>query len=114
MNMSAKKKLEITGFLIFFIFILSYGLWGSHNLIFGIKVKNVSIADGAKYPDSVIEVTGNATNATNLSLNGRKISINQDGDFNETIALLPGYNVINIRAQDKFGYVDEKNYKLIY
>ena len=30
------------------------------------------------------------------------------GNFNETIALLPGYNIIRLRAQDKFGNVRRK------
>ena len=38
----------------------------------------------------------------------------EKGNFNETIALLLGYNIINIKAVDKFGHKDEKNYKLIY
>ncbi len=61
-----------------------------------------------------MKVTGNAKNATSLTLNGREISIDREGNFGETIALLSGYNIINIKARDKFGYIDEKNYKLIY
>jgi len=83
-------------------------------LIFGVKIKNVNITDGIKAADSILKVVGNAKNAINLSLDGREISIDENGNFNETIALLSGYNIINIRVKDKFGYVDEKNYKLIY
>ena len=78
------------------------------------KIKDVNIVDGEKINQSVVEVMGNAKNATNLTLNGREISINAIGDFRETIALQTGYNIINITAKDKFEYVDEKNYKLIY
>ena len=67
-----------------------------------------------KVATSIEKIIGNAKNATNLTLNGREISVDQEGNFNETIALLPGYNIINITAKDKFGYVDKKNYKLIY
>src|SRR3989344_6725596 len=117
--MSSKKVLQIVSLSVFFLLIAGYGLWGSHNLIFGVTIKKVSIAgekaqSGAKIQDSVIKITGNAKNAIVLTLNGREITINVDGDFNETIALLPGYNIINITAKDKFGYVDEKNYKLIH
>lgn len=114
MNTSAKKILQITALSIFFILIIIYAFFGSHNLIFGVKIKNVNIADGAKVDRSTLQITGNAKNAVNLTLNGREISINEAGDFNETIALLMGYNVVNITAKDKFGYIDEKNYKLIY
>ncbi len=98
----------------FFLLIITYTLFGSRDLIYGVKIRNVNIVDGAKVTGSIIEVKGNAQNATNLTLNGREISINEKGYFYETIALLPGYNIINIRAQDKFGYSDEKNYQLMY
>lgn len=109
-----KKILQIGMLSVFFLFLAVYAFWGSHNLIFGIKIKNVNISDGSKTANSIINITGNAKNAINLTLNGREITINEAGDFNETIALLSGYNIVTIKAQDKFGYSDEKNYKLIY
>ena len=109
-----KKILQIAGLSIFFLFIVVYAYLRSHDLIFGVKIKNVSIGDGIKVGESILKVTGNAKNATNLTLNGREISVDQRGGFDETIVLLLGYNIINIKAKDKFGYSDEKNYKIIY
>src|SRR3989344_7823408 len=114
MRTDVKKILQIVGFSIFFLLIVIYAFFRSQDLIFGVKIKNVNIVDGIKISNSILKITGNAKNATNLTLNGREISIDQEGNFNETIALLIGYNIINIKAEDKFGYVDEKNYKLIY
>ncbi len=74
----------------------------------------MNIIDGAQVAEDTIHVTGNAKNAVSLTINGREISINNKGDFDETIALLSGYNIINITAKDKFGYVDEKNYQLMH
>jgi hypothetical protein len=110
----SKKIIKIVSLFIFFIFIIIYAIIGSKDLIFGVKIKNVNVVDGATVSDNIVKLTGNAKNAINLTLDGREISIDQEGNFNETIALLPGYNIINIKAKDKFGYVDEKNYKLIY
>ena len=114
MNASVKKITKIAILCLFFLFIIVYAFFRSHDLIFGVKIKNVDIVDGAVFTDSVLQVTGNAKNAINLTLNGREISIDQEGNFNEVVALLLGYNVISIKAIDKFGYGDEKNYKLIY
>lgn len=111
---SQKKILTVASVSIFFLIILVFGFLGSRNLIFGVKIKNVNIVNGSKTTESVLKVTGNAKNAINLALNGREISIDQSGNFNETIALLSGYNIINIKARDKFGYIDEKNYQLIF
>ena len=114
MSGNLKKILQWTVFSLFFLFIVIYAFGRSHDLIFGVKIKNVNIADGVKMTNAVLEVNGNAKNATNLTLNGREISIDETGNFKETIALLSGYNIVNIKAIDKFGYIDEKNYKLIY
>ena len=114
MNTNAKKILQLTSLSVFFLLIIIYGFFRSQDLLFGVKIENVDIVDGAKVTNSIMHVTGNAKNATNLILNGREISVNQIGDFDETIALLSGYNIISIVAKDKFGYVDEKNYKIMY
>lgn len=113
MNQDAKKILKISLVSVFFILIATFVFFNSKDLIFGVKIKNVNLADNAKVADNILKITGNAKNAVKLSLDGREISIDQSGNFNETVALLPGYNLINIKAQDKFGNSDEKNYKLI-
>jgi hypothetical protein len=108
-----KKTIQIALVSVFFILILVYAFFVSKDLIFGVKIRNVNLTDGATVTNNVINLTGTAKNAIKLVLDGREISVDQQGNFSETIALLPGYNIIDIRAQDKFGYVDEKNYKLI-
>jgi len=114
MNQNTKKIVKIAGFSIFFVLIIFYAFFVSKDLILGVKIKNVNLIDGATVAESTIKVIGNARNAINLTLNGREISVDEQGNFDETIALLPEYNIINIKARDKFGYMDEKNYKLIY
>lgn len=114
MDTKAKKILKLASVSVFFLLIAVFAFYRSYDLVFGVKIKNVNLEDGTKFTESVIKVTGNAKNAVNLALNGREISIDKAGNFDETIALLSGYNVVNIKARDKFGRFDEKNYKLIY
>ena len=113
MNQDVKKIVKVGGLVVFFILIVVYAFFVSKDLIFGIKIKEVNLINGATAKESVLKITGNARNAINLTLNGREISVDQEGNFNETIALLLGYNIISIKAQDKFGYIDEKNYQII-
>lgn len=113
MNPNFKKILKIASLSVFFILLVAYAFFRSKDLIFGVKIKNVNLADNTTITNSILKLAGNARNAIFLSLDGREISVDQQGNFNETIALLPGYNIIDIRAQDKFGYVDEKNYQII-
>lgn len=108
-----KKILRNGGLITLFIFIAFYAFFRSKDLIFGVKIRDVNIIDGAKYTESVQKITGNAKNAIKLTINGREVSIDQSGNWNEDIALLLGYNILEIRAEDKFGHTDIKNYKLI-
>ncbi len=113
MQNHAKKIIKVGGLSVFFILIIIYAILGSKDLILGVKIKNVNLVDGATVTENIIKLTGNAKNAINLTLNGREISVDQNGNFSEIVALLSGYNIINIKAKDKFGYVDEKNFRLI-
>lgn len=119
MQNKEKRNLKTVLFSIFFIFIVAFIFFNSRNIIFGIKIKNVNINNSpatkyTKTKESIIKITGKAKNAINIKINGREISIDQKGNFSETLALSLGYNLINIIAKDKFGNVDEKNYQLIY
>jgi hypothetical protein len=121
MNTNVKKIVRISFLSVFLIFIVTYVFFRTKDLVNGVKIINVSmvanglpVQEGTKVPDNILKITGNARNAINLTLDDREISVDQSGNFDETIALLPGYNVIDIKAEDKFGKSDEKNYKLMY
>lgn len=111
-----KKILKIVVLSIFFISIILFAFFRSSDLIFGVKIEEVNIEEinGTKVLDNIINIKGKAKNATSLKLNGREIFIDKAGYFNETIALLSGYNIITIEAEDKFKHTDTKNYQLIY
>ncbi len=108
MQNNTKKTLKIVLFSVFFVFILAYSLYRSSEIIFGIKIKDVNIVDGASYTEEVQKISGNAKNAVRLTLNGREISIDKKGNFEETILLFSGYNIITIEAKDKFGSTDKE------
>ena len=114
MNKDVKKILKITLVSIFFTFIIIFVFFNSRNLILGVKIKNVNITDNMKAISNIQRITGIAKNAVKISLNDREISVDQKGNFDETISLYLGYNMVEIIAQDKFGNVDKKNYQLIY
>jgi len=117
MKTDAKKILKISSLSVLLIFIIIYAFFISKDLLFGVKIKNVNINGSGEeqtvFTESIIKITGNARNAKELSLNDRPISIDQKGNFEETLALLSGYNIVKIEAKDEFGSVDEKTYKLI-
>lgn len=114
MKQEHKKRIKIIILTVFFLFILIYGIYASYGVIFGVKIRDINLINGATITENTIKITGNAKRAVYLSLNGREISIDKDGNFTETIALLSGYNIVELVARDKFGNVDTENYKLIH
>lgn len=114
MTRDFKKLLKWALLIGFFIFILLYAFFRGRALIFGVNIKNISLENGKTYTESVVNVSGNAKHASKITLNGREIVIDQDGNFHETIALLSGYNIVEIWAQDKFGHEDKEVYQLMY
>ncbi len=119
MNTNAKKIVKVAGLSIFFLLMVGYAFFVGKGVIFGEKIKNVAIngsplVSGMTFHTSTVKITGTAKNAVKLYLDGRELSVDESGHFNETIALLAGYNIINIKAEDKFGDVDEKNYQIMY
>ncbi|OGI91608.1 hypothetical protein A2933_00290 [Candidatus Nomurabacteria bacterium RIFCSPLOWO2_01_FULL_46_18] len=109
MTQDAKKIVKIISISLFTLFIIIYAFFRSRDLIFGVKIRNVTL----KQSENIVRLEGNAKNAINLTLLDREISIDQEGNFYETIALLPGYNIVSMGALDKFGNRDEKSYQLI-
>lgn len=62
----------------------------------------------------LVKVVGNAKSASFLSLNGREIFIDKQGNFSEYVSLLPGYSIITIDAKDKLGNNKEKRFEIFY
>ena len=114
MTQDVKKILQVSALVLFFGLIGAYAYYRSHDLLFGVKISGVNIVNGSTSKEKVIQVKGNAKNATNLYLDDREISVDLAGNFEETVVLLSGYNIINLKAVDKFRHRDEQYYQLIY
>jgi len=90
------------------IFLFSY-----EKMIFVIKGVKIEAQVEQQDDSSVVTVYGKAIKATRLTLNGREIFIDGDGNFSEKVAILSGLSIITIRAEDKFGKVTEKKFKIV-
>jgi len=100
----------LSGFLLF-SGIMIFGYTKIDFLVKGIQIKATMDFESTS---SLVEVSGNAKNSIYLSLNGREIFIDKDGNFSEKVGLLPGYSIISLKAKDKFGKSAEKNFEIIH
>jgi hypothetical protein len=96
------------------ICIVGYGLWKSKDLVGGPQLAVLSPANGVLVSESLIEIRGQAKNISFLTLNDDKIFTDEAGDFSEKVLLSYGYNVMTIRAKDRFGRERVKTLELIY
>jgi len=66
-----------------------------------------------KENSSMVMIKGIAEKAIYITLNGREIFIDKNGNFSETIAILPGFSIITLNARDKFGKTAEKRFEIV-
>lgn len=70
-------------------------------------------ADYASFSTSTVTIKGVALRVQSITLDGRPITIDDKGNFSETILLLPGYNIETIGAEDQFGHAVQKRLELV-
>jgi len=61
-----------------------------------------------------ITVSGTALNVINLTLNRNNITVDQHNEFNELLPLLPGFNILEVQAQDRFGRTETQTRYVVY
>lgn len=99
---------------IFFSGIFIYGIDRSWNLIIGPSIEITSPKNGETLSDPLVTIEGTAKNISFLSLNGRQIFVDKDGNLKEQLLLSPGYNVVTLSGRDRFGRIERERLELMY
>lgn len=113
MNNNLKTKsvpfwVSATAFAALFLSIVIVAYRNMRDAIGGVKIDaRIEQAEDLN-SDSVFNIEGNAKHATYITINGREIFIQKNGDFTEKIALPYGYSQVTLFARDKFGKDTEK------
>jgi hypothetical protein len=85
------------------ILIISYAIWRSSDYTRGPSINVFWPQDGREATSSTIQIIGQAKRINQISLNGKQISIDEDGNFKETIIIFSGLNWITLHVNDRFG-----------
>lgn len=99
------------------VLLISYGIFNARNLIIGPKIEILSptsTTETIETSENTISVKGIVKNMSFLSLNGRAISANTEGYFDEKLILSLGMNIIEIKARDRFKNEVQKTIKVYY
>lgn len=69
--------------------------------------------NGGTVTDSALLLKGRVFNTATLLINDHFGSIDHFGNFEMTLLLARGYNIINLTAQDKFGRIVDKKLEIV-
>lgn len=109
-----KKILRISGISVIMLIVLGYTYLKTRDFAQGPIITIESPENGTTFSTSTIEVHGSVERIKDLTMNGRPITVDALGKFEETIVLFPGYNSIHFQAQDKFKRSTEYTLELVY
>ena len=99
---SNRKNTKLIAILLFIALIGLYGYSKSSDFLRGPAIVVKTPTDNETIDGSFTTVTGQAKRITKLYLNDYQIFTDKDGYFNESLLLLPGYNILKLRAEDDF------------
>jgi hypothetical protein len=108
------KLLKISIFTIVILIVVGYALFATHDFIIGPTIVISEPLSGSTSSTSNIHIKGVVARIQDITLNGRSITIDDKGNFNESVLLAPGYNVFELIAKDKFGRQKDVRLELVY
>lgn len=109
-----KRILKIILISLAIIIVIGYAIFASHNFILGPRIILEEPQNGSTFTTPSVAIRGIAERSREITLNGKSILIDDQGNFKETTLLAEGYNAITLSATDKFGRKKEYRLELIY
>lgn len=92
---------------------LGYVYYQARNLIHGPVIQITDELSSIQNERSVV-IEGNASNIVLLTLNGKQIFTDEQGDFKRVLVLENGYSIMTLRAEDRFGRSEVVTREFVY
>lgn len=96
------------------LIVAGYALFATHDIILGPSISVSEPINGSSFTTPSIRIKGIVLRIREITLNGRPITIDDKGNFNEAVLLAPGYNLFTLTARDKFGRSKDYRLELVY
>ena len=97
---------------LFFVLVVLYAYYEARGILFG---PSIDVPDkAAVVHDRFITVRGKAARIAQLTMNGKPVTVTEDGAFEEPYLLNDGYNRIVLRAEDRYGRTRESVIEVMY
>lgn len=82
--------------------IIAYALWRSFSYARGPHITIIEPRNHSSTASTTIQVVGRVERANQITLNGKAITIDEQGNFNETVVIFSGANILTLVAHDQF------------
>ena len=106
------SKLTKIGLVVFFLLVLAYGYFEAQGFLFG---PTIAVSSGiTEVHDPFIHIQGQAERISSLAMNGKQISVTENGTFDEPYLLAVGDNRITLDATDKYGRTRRQVIEIVY
>lgn len=114
MSRHAPALVKLSFVLIIVFAIIGYIIFNTRIFIRGPQLIVESLVSGQTSDEKLVEVSGQVINTSSVSINDRAISIDENGNFTEPVLLYEGYNIIIMKAKDKFDRQVTKQLDIVY
>lgn len=111
---SIKKFLKLGLLIGLFSFITIYSIFQTKALAKGVGLTLSGIDDGEMFEAGVLTISGKAVHAKHVSINDKELPVDEEEQFFEELVLSPGYNIITVKAEDKFSKITKNTYHVYY
>lgn len=112
--MKLKKILQVGSLVLLFTVLGVYTYYKTRDAIFGVNLVVTGITNGETTTEELVTLDGVAAHTRILSVNGQPISVDQQGRFRYALLLQPGYNIVTVHTEDKFGKKKDKVFEVYY
>jgi len=74
----------------------------------------LNVADGETFQQSEIQISGKTDTGATVLIGGQAVTVSPLGEFQTTVNLLNGENILDVQAIDQAGNVTQRQYRLNY
>ena len=103
MNQNVLYYIRRGSIILLIVVIVIYSFFQIRTVLFGPHITVFSPINGTTYTKAMIDVRGQIDNANYVSMDGAPLYTDKNGAFNQQLLLLPGYTIIRLDAENKFG-----------
>lgn len=95
------------------VMVLGLVFYNIKDMILGSPFRITTATDGSTLSSPLLPIEGVAKHAKEVLINGRPITMDRKGAFNDQILLSPGYNIVEVAHLDQFGNKKIKTYQIV-